>query len=94
MSTHVIQHELSYFKRYRMELDLTRRFRPCPQSRAIIGGSRGNDSLLSVNRRRQGPLLRREIDRFVSEPRLLRRLPPPHVRRSAASSASGRSLRG
>ena len=65
MSAHVIQHELSYFKRYRMELDLTRPLPPVPAIPADCRWVPWDDSLLPVHADVKARCFANEIDRFV-----------------------------
>jgi ribosomal protein S18 acetylase RimI-like enzyme len=65
MSTHVIQHELSYFKRYRMELDLTRPLPPVPAIPANCRWVPWDDALLPVHADVKARCFANEIDRFV-----------------------------
>ena len=65
MSTHVIQHELSYFKRFRMELDLTRPLLPVPAIPADCRWVPWDDALLPVHADVKARCFANEIDRFV-----------------------------
>jgi ribosomal protein S18 acetylase RimI-like enzyme len=65
MSTHVIQHELPCFKRYRMELDLTLPLPPVPAIPADCRWVAWDDALLPAHAEVKARCFANEIDRFV-----------------------------
>lgn len=65
MSSHVIQHELSYFKRYRMEIDLVAPLPPTPELPADLRWIAWDDSLLAAHAEVKAACFADEIDSVV-----------------------------